>query len=154
MNNLSFTMRTIWNKTLALIFFFFLSTQFICTFQWGSQRPWFAITLDKCEPVSTDRWFGHSTFQRPLNTIHVWVWNKSNCSNKLSHGHQSEKLTFIFPFLLRVQCKSWEIANLWLISVTCFFFFSLFFLWRLCVLFLWAWRSGPQSFTMLLLSTV
>lgn len=109
-------------------FFFFLSTQFICTFQWGSQRPWFAITLDKCEPVSTDRWFGHSTFQRPLNTIHVWVWNKSNCSNKLSHGHQSEKLTFIFPFLLRVssQCISWEIANLWLISVI--FFFSFFLL--------------------------
>lgn len=112
MNSLSFTMTAILNKTqnwFSPTVHLHVSVKFrealICHYIF-----FFFFTV--CAPVSTDRWFGHSTFKRPLNTIHVQVWNKSNCSNKLSYGHQGEKLTFIFPFLPRVQPISWEIANI------------------------------------------
>lgn len=93
-------------KNMGLIF-----SEFIYTFQCGSEKSWFAITFDECEPVAADRWFGHSTFKRPLNTIHVQVWNESKRSNKLSHGHQGEKLTFIFPSLPREENRQLQIQS-------------------------------------------
>lgn len=138
-------------------FFFFLSFfrhSSSARFSEVHRGPDLPLRLISVNQFPLTGWFGHSTFRRPLNTIHVWAWNKSNCSNKLSHGHQSEKLTFIFPIAPQSHCISLEIANLGLISTTFFFLLSPFFLCCRCVLLLWAWRCGPQSFTILMLWTL
>jgi len=85
----------------------FLPPVHLHVLQSGSEEPWFAVGFDTSESGSSDRWFGHWTLDRPLNSLHVPLWNKSKCSNNLS---SAGIMYFLFSFLFRLlgNCKYYK----------------------------------------------